>query len=1134
MSENTRARANRKKALAVATTFGIAAGLCATTTAPATAAPAAPAATTATDEVVVPNPGRFLPRGEDLGQAGATGYAHKQEGSAGWAWTDFATGADKPITQAQATDGHSGLHAVEEVDPNAPGDRVKVTDLATGDTRVDVVLPNNNEWTGAYNADTVVSAGRDENHGIVSVQLLRIEDGKQTATPVTGLSEVFEGSLDLVAQDAKGALLRFYREGDQFPETYLLDYATAALKPAPVGDEAVEPYLGATHIVEHNLYDDTVASVPRTDSAAKWVTTPMPDPGDSLGLGPFGTVGDWIVITRPVPGYKQPYVTGEKLQAVHIGTGEVKDLLPHAAAELATAPDGSLLAVGGTSATDWALQRVTVGADGTPQITKVRDIPPVAAKVTDLALGGGRLSFRANAQAGPGSGIYDSDTSLTGTPTATAPKLRANLGQTFGGLASLGDGESVYSTGSQLRSPITTSTFRTADVPSSQTGHKITDTSGRYVLATGSEGTVVADLENYTDTSDVVLPLPDSSAALWGSKVWKPTATAGQVNAYDLKTKTTSAAVDLDSATNCRPTELQAVGNWLYWACGADKAGVYDITLKKSVAVPTGEALLGDGFVVRHEGDKLRRTDAATGETTDFADLPASAAGSGRRETWTVDRFGGDVAFVDAKNEIHVKRIDGPRAPLAQLVHSVEDLGFEGSGVEPSPATWSPVFRFSKPVGSWELRIAKGNGEGVRTLTGSRGDGAAVRVQWDGKDSKGRGIESGQYRWELIARPLDGTAPQGLSGAFNVTGSSLTTLPGTFTPVTPARLLDTRSGLGATKAKVGPNGTVLFKVAGQAGVPAEGLTSVVLNVTATNATADSFVSVYPYETQRTAASSLNFKAGQTVANLVTVPVVNGWVELYNKNGSVDLLADVAGFYQEGTAGSAYEPVAPKRLMDTRTGIGVPKAKVGAGQTVTLTVAEPGVTAVALNLTATNGTSASFVSAYPYGTTRPEVSSVNFAAGQTVPNMVVVPVKDGKITFYNRSGSVDLIGDVAGYFKQGSGAVFTGMQPKRLMDTRNGTGVPKAKIGAGQTVSLTVGTKYKAVVLNVTATNPTATSFVSVYPYGTARPAASNLNFVAGQTVPNGVVVPVKDGKITFYNHSGTVDLIADVTGFYTD
>ncbi|XEC32843.1 N-acetylmuramoyl-L-alanine amidase [Streptomyces fradiae] len=58
--------------------------------------------------------------------------------------------------------------------------------------------------------------------------------------------------------------------------------------------------------------------------------------------------------------------------------------------------------------------------------------------------------------------------------------------------------------------------------------------------------------------------------------------------------------------------------------------------------------------------------------------------------------------------------------------------------------------------------------------------------------------------------------------------------------------------------------------------------------------------------------------------------------------------------------------------------------------------------------------------------------------------------------------------------------------------------------------------------------------MSVYPYGTTRTSASNLNFVAGQTVPNMVVVPVKDGKITFYNHSGSVDLIADMAGYYTD
>ncbi|MEU6755875.1 hypothetical protein, partial [Streptomyces sp. NPDC046685] len=74
---------------------------------------------------------------------------------------------------------------------------------------------------------------------------------------------------------------------------------------------------------------------------------------------------------------------------------------------------------------------------------------------------------------------------------------------------------------------------------------------------------------------------------------------------------------------------------------------------------------------------------------------------------------------------------------------------------------------------------------------------------------------------------------------------------------------------------------------------------------------------------------------------------------------------------------------------------------------------------------------------------------------------------------------------------------------------------------------------KAVVLNVTATNPTQSSFVSVYPSGTTRSSASNLNFTAGQTIPNLVIVPVVDGKVSFYNHAGTVDLIADITGYFT-
>jgi hypothetical protein len=94
---------------------------------------------------------------------------------------------------------------------------------------------------------------------------------------------------------------------------------------------------------------------------------------------------------------------------------------------------------------------------------------------------------------------------------------------------------------------------------------------------------------------------------------------------------------------------------------------------------------------------------------------------------------------------------------------------------------------------------------------------------------------------------------------------------------------------------------------------------------------------------------------------------------------------------------------------------------------------------------------------------------------------------------------------------------------------------------GGTVSLPVlgqggvpTTGVSAVVLNVTATEPTAPGYITVYPDGVSQPLASNLNFSPGQTVPNLVIAPVgADGKVDFYNGSGgTVQLVADVNGYF--
>jgi len=198
------------------------------------------------------------------------------------------------------------------------------------------------------------------------------------------------------------------------------------------------------------------------------------------------------------------------------------------------------------------------------------------------------------------------------------------------------------------------------------------------------------------------------------------------------------------------------------------------------------------------------------------------------------------------------------------------------------------------------------------------------------------------------------------------------------------------------------------------------------------------------------------------------------------------------------------------------------------------------------VTVTGPASPGYVTVYADGTALPATSSLNFVAGQTVPNLVVAPVgADGKVDLYNNSGgTVQLIADVSGYYLAGAptaAGAFGSLTPARLLDTRTGVGAPKAAVAAHGTLHLQVTGRggvpaagVSAVVVNVTVTGPASPGYVTVYADGTALPATSSLNFVAGQTVPNLVVAPVgADGKVDLYNNSGgTVQLIADVSGYY--
>jgi hypothetical protein len=249
------------------------------------------------------------------------------------------------------------------------------------------------------------------------------------------------------------------------------------------------------------------------------------------------------------------------------------------------------------------------------------------------------------------------------------------------------------------------------------------------------------------------------------------------------------------------------------------------------------------------------------------------------------------------------------------------------------------------------------------------------------------------------------------------------------------------------------------------------------------------------------------------------------------------------------AASSYQALPPTRILDTR----ISHQTLGATGMLNLTVTGGEVpadaTAVALNVTATNTTAPSYLSVYPAGSPIPTVSNLNWSTGQTVANLVIVPVgANGQVTLYNSQGSTDVVVDLEGYFApQASGSIVGGyvpLTPARITDTRSGSGQPNAghTLSAGSVLNVTVAGVggvpaggVMAAVLNVTATNTTQASYLTVYPQGSSRPTASNLNWVAGQTRANRVIVPVNPatGEVSIYNANGSADVVVDVDGYFT-
>ena len=367
-----------------------------------------------------------------------------------------------------------------------------------------------------------------------------------------------------------------------------------------------------------------------------------------------------------------------------------------------------------------------------------------------------------------------------------------------------------------------------------------------------------------------------------------------------------------------------------------------------------------------------------------------------------------------------------------------------------------------------------------------------------------------------------------------------------YLAITPSRVLDTRSaGAGQTAGL----STVSVQLAGKFGLPSGNIRAVVVNLTVTNAKAAGYLTAYSSGV-RPVASSVNFQSGQTVANLATVPVAsNGTITVFNgAPAGVDLIVDVQGYFA-GTGPlppGGFTPVDPRRLLDTRS---TPNSL---GPTASVRVSVRGVPgaptgpigAALINLTVTEPRADGYLLAFDGGL-RPLASSLNYRAGQTVANTAVVPVAaDGTIEIANDSiGAAHVIVDVQGYYLGGTptlAGAFLSIGPRRVVDTRVGTGASKAPLAGMARLNVRIADNpglpakgISAVAINLTVVNARADGYLTAAADG-RLPTASSVNFTAGRTVANMVVVPVApDGSITIHSGSpGGTDIIVDVLGYY--
>ncbi|MFJ4513248.1 FG-GAP-like repeat-containing protein [Streptomyces sp. NPDC088816] len=742
---------------------------------PAQAAGAQSAA--GTTEITLTAPASTQPRSERLFAAGPNGFLHRQSEVPGLLWTSHADGTtvgvrtpDGVYTQtAPCKDLGS---TCREAWYGSGGDLVALPS-STSDTTVTL-------WDPATDKTSTVASqypyrALAGNTVVTSHTLIDTVDGERRERRFTPAGVTVNNGY-VMAADSAGVLLKWGTS------LYYIDIESATVTEAFSRVSAT-----ATAVLSEGRigwYDsNSLHFKPRTDPGGDEQFVDLP----FFGFGVYSDykpvlTGDWLLL---------PLHTGtgtSRLTAVSLTDGSSRTLLEKADKFTVHGPGDTALVTGGGGATDWWVQRVSLSADGTPKLTKLYQVPAKENDKTGIALSRGSLRV-AERNPKDTSGFSatsvrtlttNGGTALTASavtesvkilpkcpsPDTPCPALWGNmvtsprdvfLEEPWSGNAPP-DSDQLASIGHQ---PLW---FKT-------TGGSIVDVSDDYAVY-NSGGAAPAQYVGRFGYGQL-LKRPVQTAALNGPVLWSATTTAGRVTSYSLTEKKTLSTVTVPGA-GCVPSELQAAGRWLYWACGTASAGVYDTKAGTSRAVTPGDVLLGDGFTVRHDhaADTLVLTDAATGATRVLAsEVPDTGLAADRRHRWAVDEYTGLVAWFDVHERTRVATTGfTPSAPTAFETDT-------GTWTDLTTSTpWTGTWLLSRPVTSWSLTFTSvesgETGKATRTLTGGAAI-AQVAAKWDGKTAGGVRFPNGQYKWTLKATGLGtSTAVTVGSGTGSLTGGS--------------------------------------------------------------------------------------------------------------------------------------------------------------------------------------------------------------------------------------------------------------------------------------------------------------------------------------------------------------------------